>query len=101
MAKWADYGISSVRYNSERTHIIKVKVHEDKGDSIGNAQEWSRAQVVSAVERGQTFVTILHDAGDKWKKGQNVHIVTVNGVRYLRTDQNQKASDNLENLPEF
>lgn len=102
MEKWADYGISSVRYNDERSHIVKVKVHEDKGDSFGSAEEWSRNQVVSAMERGKTFVTILKEGTDgKWRKGQDVHIITVKGVKYIRTDKNQTASDNLENLPEF
>jgi len=101
MEKWADYGISGVRYNDERTHIVKVKVHEDRGDTIGGAKEWSRNQVVSAIERGKTFVTILKGAGGKWRRGQDVHIITVNGVNYIRTDRNRKASDNLENLPEF
>lgn len=101
MQKWADYGISKVRYNNEQTHIVKVRVHEDKGDTIGRAEEWSRSQVVSAIERGKTFVTILKSSDDKWSKGQDVHIVTINGVEYIRTDRNRKASDNLENLPEF
>lgn len=101
MDKWADYGISMVRYNDERTHIVKVQVREDKGDTLGSAEEWLRTQVVSALERGKTFVTILQSADGKWRKGQDVHIVIVKGVKYIRTDQNQKASDNLENLPEF
>jgi hypothetical protein len=101
MEKWSDYGISKVRYNKERTHIVKVEVHEDNGDTIGGAEEWSRSQVVSTLDRGKTFVTILWGSDDKWHKGQDVHIVTVNGVRYIRTDRNRRASDNLENLPEF
>lgn len=101
MEKWADYGISKVRYDSEQTHIVKVQVHEDKGDTFGAAAEWPRSRVVSAIERGTTFVTILKGADGKWQKGQDVHIITVDGVKYIRTDQNRRASDNLENLPEF
>jgi hypothetical protein len=101
MEKWADYGISKVRYSSERTHITKVQVHEDKGDTIGMAVEWSRNQVVSAIEHGKTFVTILEGADGKWQKGQDIHIITVDKVKYIRTDQNRRASDDLENLPEF
>ena len=100
MAKWADYGISQVRYNQARTHIEKVKVHVDGGETIGAASEWSRSQVVSAIENGKTFVTILKGS-EGWKKGQDVHLVTVNGTKYIRTDRNSRASDNLENLPEF
>ncbi|MEM6843216.1 MAG: DUF3892 domain-containing protein [Bacteroidota bacterium] len=44
----------------------------------------------------------LPKGGDnKWRKGEDVHIVEVNGEQYIRTDSNSKESDNLENLPEF
>ncbi len=101
MTVWADYGISKVRYNSERTHIVKVMAHQDNGSSMGTGTEMTRSQVVAAIERGTTFVTILRASDGKWNKGQDVHTVTVNGVKYIRTDGNSRASDNLENLPEF
>lgn len=101
MEKWADYGISAVRYNDDRTHIVNVKVREDKGDGFGPAEEWSRKEVVSAMEVGTSFVTILKGSDGKWQKGQDVHIITVKGVKYIRSDQNAEASDNLENLPGF
>lgn len=65
MEKWADYGISKVRYDQQGTHILKVEVREDKGDSFGSAVEWLRTRVVSAVERGETFVTILKNSDNK------------------------------------
>lgn len=101
MAKWADYCISAVRYNTEHTHIVKVKVHTYSGDAIGNATEWIRSEVVTAIEAGKTFVTITRTTDWKWNKGEDVRIITVNGVNYIRTDANSKASDNLGNLPEF
>jgi hypothetical protein len=101
VAKWADYGISHVRYDDERTHIVKVRVREDKGDTFGPAEEWARQDVVSAIETGTTFVTIVKGTDGRWERGQDVHIITVKGVKYIRTDQNAEASDNLENLPEF
>jgi hypothetical protein len=101
MAKWADYCISAVRYNSEHTHIVKVKVHPDNGDTIGDATEWLRTDVITAIGNNKTFVTIVRSPEGKWKKGEDVRIVTINGTKYIRTDANNKASDNLGNLPEF
>ena len=102
MTKWADYCISAVRYDEDETHIVKVKVHADKGETVGSASEWKREDVVSAIERGNTFITILENAdGKKWEKGQEVHVIKVDGKKYIRTDKNSTASDNLENLPEF
>ncbi len=101
MVKWADYLISEVRYDSEHNHIVKVKVHEDKDNSVGAASEWSRSEVIAAIKRGKKFITTTKDSKGKLLKGQEVHIIKVKGVEYLRTDQNTMASDNLGNLPEF
>lgn len=101
MTKWADYCISAVRYNEDETHIVKVKVHADNGDTIGNSIEWKREKVVSEIKDGTTFVTIFKNTDGKWEKGQDVHVVIVNGNKYIRTDKNSRATDNLENLPDF
>lgn len=101
MAKWADYGISAVRYDKDKKHIEKVKVHTDNGDTIGPGSEWKRDSVVKSLEDDKTFVTITKSSDDKWKKGTDVHIIEVNSKKYIRTDGNKKESDNLGSLPEF
>lgn len=100
MAKWADYGISAVRYNAAHTHIDRVRAHPDNGDTIGAAAEYERATIIKAIKDGYTFVTIVSSGGN-WQKGQPVHIIKVNGVEYIKTVDNGQARDNLENLPEF
>ena len=101
MAKWADFGISAVRYSGNKTGIEQVMVHEDKDTTIGSGVEKTRNQVITGMKGGQTYVTILKGDGDKWKKGQDVHIIVVDGEEFIRTDANKRKSDNLENLPEF
>ena len=101
MAKWADYCISKVKYDADEKFIEKVEVREDKGDSIGSPSIWKRSDVVSKIEAKKTFVTILKTSEGKWKRGQDVHVLKINNVKYIRTDKNEKESDNLENLPEF
>jgi len=100
MTKWADYGISHVRYNDNGTHIEKVKVREDLGDKFGPSEEMVRKEVVSEIESDTTFVTITKNNGE-WNKGEDVHIVKVQGTKYIRTDRNARASDNLGDLPRF
>ena len=98
MSKWADYGISAVRYNKDHTHIVKVRVHKDPGANIGSGKVWPRTRVVSAIEQNTTFVTIFKNKqGDGWRKGQNVHVLR--GAKYIRTDMDdENESDNLEDL---
>lgn len=99
--KWADSCISEVRYNVDHTHIVKVKVHPDNGETIGSASESQRSDVVNAIQNGKIFVTIVRGIDSKWTKGEDVRVVTVNGTKYIRTDANSKASDNLGKLPEY
>lgn len=101
MSKWADYGISAVRFNDARTHINKVRIHPDNGETIGASIEHTRADIVAAIKKGITFVTIFKGSDGKWQKGQPVRIIKVNGIEYIKTVENGKAVDNLDNLPEF
>lgn len=101
MSKWADFGISAVKFNYAHTHIDKVKVHPDNGETIGSSVEHARTDIVNAIKKGTTFVTIFKGDDGKWKKGQPVYIIKINGIEYIKTVDNGKAVDNLDNLPEF
>ncbi len=101
MAKWADFCISAVRYDANREHIVKVKSHVDNGDTIGQPEEKTRITVVSEIEDGKSYTTITKYNESKWNKGQPVTIVVINGRKYIKTVENNKECDNLENLPEF
>jgi hypothetical protein len=97
----SSYGISAVRYNSAHTHITDVRVRVRTGNSFGTTvSTWTRKQVVDAIKRNDTFVTTRIRAG-VYVVGEDVRIFPVNGVEYLRTDNNRTAADNLGELPEF
>lgn len=100
MVKWADFLISEVRYHTDKTHIDMVKAHADLGDTVGSAQELTRFTIVANIKKGTSYVTIFKK-DNNWHKGQDVRIIEVGSEEFIRTDANEKASDNLENLPEF
>ncbi|MCL1090307.1 MULTISPECIES: DUF3892 domain-containing protein [Shewanella] len=101
MSKWADYLISAVRYNSEHSHIEQLKAHEDKDDKVVEGTTYSRQAIVDAINTGTTFLTIYKNGKGNYDKGQKVYVINVNGTGYLKTVDNKKEDDNLENLPEF
>jgi len=100
MSKWADYLISAVRYDEDNNYITDLMVHKDNGDSVGSGSSLTRKKVVLLIEAGSTFMTI-YKSDDRWKKGENVRIIKIDGVKYLRTDSNHTKKDNLGKLPEF
>ena len=95
-----DYGITGVKYDGIGKHIEWVKVGKLTGSSFGIRENWLRTKVISELENGKTFITVLKQ-GDRLKKGLEIGIVTVNGKKYIRTDDDNKASDNLKDVPEF
>lgn len=99
-AKWADYVITAVGYNSEHTHIVEVEVRADLGSSLGNSQIFKRQRVVDLIKEGKTFITATL-SGSQYKRGDNVGIVLFNKTEYIRTDGNSRGADNLGNLPEL
>lgn len=101
MEKWADYGISAKRLDTGGDRIERVLVHVDKGTTFGPPNDWARSEVVSAIGNGSSFVTILKPEEDRWKRGSDVGVVVVDGTKYIRTDRNSMAADNLGELPDF
>lgn len=99
--KWANYLISAVRYNAAGTHIDKAQVRQGEGDSVGSPSTVERTTVVSRLEAGYTFVTIVKGANDRWQRGAKVRVVSVRGRKYIRTDADATEKDNLGALPKF
>lgn len=100
--KWADYLISKVQYNAADTHIVKVLSHPDNGETVGTGVEVTRQTVVTRLESGSTFMTITAGTdANTWNKGAKVRIVTVEGVKYIKTVADDTKKDNLGSLPRF
>ena len=81
--------------------MIVFRVYPDKGEKLGASEESTRSSVVSTIEDDKSFVTITRTSEGKWRKGEDVHIIKVKDKKYIRTDANEKESDNLGDLPRF
>jgi hypothetical protein len=101
MTKWADYGISAVRFNSAGTHIDLVRAHVDNGSTIEASSDYARATIVTALNNGTTFVTMTRNAAGDWIKGASVFVIRIGTVDYIKSVADNRASDNLDNLPKF
>jgi hypothetical protein len=98
-----NYYVSHVRYNSDDTHIQKLKVFEV--NASGNFDqnqpiEMSRPEAVEKVKAGSKFTTITPSTGTTWLKGAQLEIISVE-TEYLKTKKDRSTRDNLENLPRF
>jgi hypothetical protein len=101
MAGWADYGISAVRYRGDRPRIDRVEVRSDNTRVFGGARIWKRRHLMTAMERGMTFVTIHKGPMGRWMRGDKVHLTEGEGDHFLRTEGDGGDGDYLGELPEL
>jgi hypothetical protein len=99
--QWAEFLISAVEYSDAPRHIARVAMRLDRGDKVGPKVEMSRPVVMAWLRAGYTVATIYKGSDNKWQKGADVAIVTRDGKPYIRTDADNKAQDNLGELPGF
>ncbi len=102
MDKWADYLISAVKTNPDQKHIDFVECHSDFGCVVCEHIIISRIDLISKIKNGCTYATVFRTPMGKWRKGQDVRLVTLDGKDFLRTDSiDTIASDNFEDVPEL
>ena len=96
--KWADFGITAVRYDG-LGRIEELELRQDDAGTLQHAQRWRRHHIINDSKKGKTFVTLIEVSPDRFKKGLPVHIVTVEGDKYIRTDTDPVPEDHLEGPP--
>ncbi|MCW4001089.1 MAG: DUF3892 domain-containing protein [Candidatus Bathyarchaeota archaeon] len=101
MQKWADYLISGVKSITGSAKISCVEVHSDFGCLVCETSIESREQVIANIKQGISYATVFRTMLGKWRRGEDVRVVTVNGEEFLRTDAKPEAADNFNDVPEI
>ena len=108
----ADFCISKVPYNTERTLIVAVRVHEDLGDSLGYPKDWLRSGILYLLNNGKNFLTVFKE-DNNWIKGDKVRIKYIKGFEYIKTvndsvtmgfgyiERESIPKDDLMNVPDL
>lgn len=108
-----DYAITAIRRDADEKRIIYLEVRLTAEIKLNPPEKkgWTREEVVDAIENtGKEFVTARRaDENDRsrdaykraWIKGQRVGIIPVGNEKFLKTDANDVAEDNLGELPLF
>lgn len=98
----ATYRISGVWKNSNNV-ITHYAFHTINENSVTRATKKSKEQAIELLEtKGNTATTWVWDYKQaKWSVGENVQVVQGNNGKYLRSDPDNKLSDNLGHLIDF
>ena len=99
MAKWADYLISAVTYDSNHL-ILKIKQHTDNGKTISQGDIIDRDTLANNLGHGAKYRTLYNGLG-KVRMGKNVRYFRAYEHHYIRIDKNKVTSDDLGDLPKL
>lgn len=100
MQKWADYLISAVRYTEDNFGITHFKVHKDFGTGMSEGATWTREEVITALSKGKTFVSVFRNNNGGWHKGKEVFLIPANGD-YIFTNDNKESVEALRDVNEY
>ena len=92
--------ITGTKMNDAGTRIVEAEVRQDLGEDHGKPEMWGRGQVITAIEYGKSFLTARKSLRS-WTRGANVHVVEVDGNRFLRTDTSPVKADYVGELPDL
>ena len=95
----SSYGISSVKYDSDRKYITEAKIHLSDGTLFFTSDiKWKRQDMLRALGFSDLLVTVVSAPGNRLQKDADVHGVTVDGAMYFRLDKQLLAADDLGQL---
>lgn len=96
------FKISGVWKNTENaiTHYAFHKINEN---SISRASKVTKAEAIRLLETvGNSAITwIWNYKQSKWTDGENVEVVNGSFGKYLRSNPNDKTTDNLGHLIDY
>lgn len=97
----ADYYVEKVHYNKGHNKIVWASVRMNDGKRLGGAYNMLRSQMVKLLKQGKAFMTIYRSPEGKFRPGQKLSVVDVQGEPYLRTNSDPVDTDELQDVPEF
>jgi hypothetical protein len=98
----AEYRISGVWKNTNNV-ITSYAFHTVGNTSVSRASKVSKTEAIRLLEiNGNTAKTWLWDyKAAKWQNGASVEVVNGTNGKYLRSDKDNKITDNLGHLIDF
>ncbi|RYE53507.1 MAG: DUF3892 domain-containing protein [Sphingobacteriales bacterium] len=98
----ATYRISGVWKNAENV-ITHYAFHTVTQTGVTRATKKTKADAIALVETGGNTVTtwLWNYSSAQWRIGETVHVVNAQTGKYLRSNPDNKLTDNLLHLINF
>ena len=92
--------IYAVNYATGKKHIAKVKAQVTETAEVPPIKIYTKNDILKLNDSGFRIVTTIK-RGTKYGFGADVDVYLLKGVRFLKTEPNDREEDNLGELPTF
>lgn len=97
MEKRAEFLISGVRYNDDKSQIAYLKRHRVRNSGADESEFVSRHVVLEEIRQGINYSTAMKDRRGHLKESDPIFLYR---DKYLHSGATKEERDNLERLPE-
>jgi hypothetical protein len=98
-----EYWITHVRVKEKRIEHVKAFMQTIEG--LSNSSMYDRNAVIQSIDNNDKWYTCLlkekQGARNIWTLKAEIHVIEVDGEKFLRTDNNKSKADNLGELSSF
>ena len=95
------YAIVAVSYAAGHSHILVVKRCPWLDGEWGDEAIKTKTEIVASINGGTPHSTARKSDDGYLVWGEDVHVFSLDGVDFIRSDRNETPEDNLGELPEF
>jgi hypothetical protein len=97
-----EYWITDVKIDNNKLKEVRALLRTIEG--LSNPVRYTKEDIVKSIEKNDNswYTAVLEDTTPTrniWKRRTKIHVVDVNGEKFIRSDKNKTKEDNLGNLP--
>ncbi len=101
-----EYWITHVKEKTPDGNEIKqVRALMNTVEGLKNPVNYNKSQITESIQKGDKWYTCIlkeiKDTKNLWKKDSEVHIVELDGEKFIRIDENQEKQDNLGQIADY
>ncbi len=94
------FWISHLKMNKADSKVEKVSVEFFNGGLGEDLDEYPRSNIIDSIREGDKWFT-CKEINHCWNKINEIKLIKVGDDSFLRTDDKQIESDDLDDLPEI
>ncbi|MGC9307895.1 MAG: DUF3892 domain-containing protein [Thermoplasmatota archaeon] len=96
-----EYWVCCKTMDSDLVTIAEVHARVKKIDNtLSEEKRFFRQDIINSIKQNNTWFTCFKTGEYTYEQGEKMHLFSINGDEFIRTDKNNTKSDFLRDIPD-